>query len=160
MQNATDPIPADELGVAPHVRPSDAAIPVDGKVDEQRLADDGVHVDEPPEAGVVRTVAVVPHHEEFPGRHPHGGHVVPAANETVDVFPVRETRILLLKRGPVDVDRLLSDLHDVPRSTDDTLDEILARVLGEDEDDDVSPFRSSEGEDPSLRVWHVVSVDE
>jgi len=78
----------------------------------------------------------------------------------VFVFPVRETRVLLRKRSPVDVDRLLPDLHDVPRGSYYTLDEILARVLGKDEDDDVAPFRCGEGQDPALRVRYMVPVDE
>src|SRR5688572_11471379 len=131
---------------------------VPGPVDEHRLALDEVLVEEAPVAGVARVVAVVPHHEEMPGRNDDWTQVVAAV--ALSHHGIGELGEGLLALDPVDEHLLAADLDGLALGGHTALDEVLLRLARELEDDDVARLGIAEGGEPRFQERHLGAVEE
>jgi len=129
---------------------------VPGPVDDPGLAADLFPVDEAPEAGIVGFVAVVAHDEVFSRRHGDGAEIVPAGLDgRARVLDVGFVELL-----SVAVDFLVAHFEHVARDADDALDEVLGRVLGILEDDDVAGLGIGERQDDLVGEGDMGAVEE
>src|SRR5579872_968213 len=134
-----------------------------GKIDQKWTADYAFAFDQPPVTAVKAVIAVIAHHKIMALRHnelsvahqfchvrrPFGGDlwiVRPAGGEVVAVHPVafksglHEDGVRLRGKHAIHKDLAVDQPHSVAGNSDHTFDEVLMRVDGVVEDDDVVPL--------------------
>ena len=125
------------LDGSPNPVQTDVAEAVGGPVDAPRLAANVIAVEEPPETGIRRIVAVVAEREKLVGGHGDRPPVVAARNHDERL---RMLGVGLLHFDAVAVQNLVPHLQRIAGDAHDALDVVEAPILGVTEDDDVADF--------------------
>ena len=151
---------------------SSEGVGLERKVDEHRLADDGVPGDEAPVAAVFAVVAVVAEDEVVAGGDDElvvfdePAHANPPVRVDLGVGALEAGEVVaevvgragaidgvgLREQAAVDVDAAFAEAEVIAGKADDTLDEVEGRVDGVVEDDDIAAMDGGGGEEAACAV--------